>query len=158
MRERIFSWLSFLRFVQYGASVLAVDAEGRVLLVKHRLRGGWEWPAGGGKLGELPDQAAIREIREEAGIEAANPKLVAVYARKVPGLATRLNFTFAVRVNRDQAASAAFDRLELTALRWVTLDEAERLVSPRLRRRFLAAVQAWQTGQVVYLAGHKEAP
>lgn len=152
MRERLFNWLSFVRLVQYGASALIFDGQGRVLLVKHRLRGGWEWPAGGGKLGELPERAVIREIKEETGVVLQEPRLVAVYARRFPGFATRFNFTFAEKVSDDAVGLAQFDQLELVAMKWVPVDEARQLLTPRLRRRFEAALSAWQDGSVVYLS------
>lgn len=152
MRERLFSWLSFARLVQYGTSALIFDPEGRVLLVKHRLRGGWEWPAGGGKLGELPHQGVIREVQEEVSIELQNPRLVAVYARRQPWLATRINFTFGETVSAEAAARAEFERFELTDMRWVALEEAGRLISPRLRHRFELSLAAWQEGRVAYIS------
>lgn len=151
MRERIFSWLSYFRLVQYGASALIFDPEGRVLLVKHRLRGGWEWPAGGGKLGEPPHLAVAREAKEEVGIELAKPRLAAVYARSFPGLATRFNFTFTEEVSAQVAAAAKFDRFELSDMRWATVGEARELVSRRLLARFDAAIQACNDGTVAYL-------
>ena len=151
MRERLFSWLSFLRLVQYGASSIIFDPDNRVLLVRHRLRGGWEWPAGGGKLGELPHKAVIRETREEVGIDLNDPKLVSVFVRSVPGLASRFNFTFVEQVTAEAAAGAKLDRLELAEMWWVGLDEAAGLISPRLRRRFEASVAAWREGTVAYI-------
>ena len=54
-----------------------VDADKRVLIAQRpegkALAGLWEFP--GGKLdpGERPEQALIRELREEIGIEVAEP-------------------------------------------------------------------------------------
>ena len=153
MRERFFGWLSFLRLVQYGSSAIIFDPDNRVLLVKHRLRGAWEWPAGGGKLGEPPHAAVVREIKEEVGIELSQPRLVTVYVRSLPGLASRFNFTFAEQVSAKTAAAVRLDKLELSDMRWATLEEAENLISPRLRRRFRVAVKAWQDGSVAYMPG-----
>jgi 8-oxo-dGTP pyrophosphatase MutT (NUDIX family) len=151
VREKLFSWVSFLRLVQYCASALVFDPDGRVLLVKHRLRGGWEWPAGGGKLGEVPDQAVVREIKEETGIELNSPRLIAVYVRSFPGLASRFNFTFAEQVSAEVAAAVKFDRVELLDIRWVEVAEAQQLVSRRLLKRFNAAIQSWKDGTVAYV-------
>lgn len=50
-----------------------VDPEGRVLLQKRspgRQMGGlWEFPGGKVELGEKPEEALIRELKEELGIE-----------------------------------------------------------------------------------------
>ena len=46
------------------------DAGGRVLVL-HPANGDWVFPKGHVESGETPLQAALREVREEAGIEAA---------------------------------------------------------------------------------------
>ncbi|WP_149562563.1 NUDIX domain-containing protein [Streptomyces cacaoi] len=49
--------------------LLAVRHEGRVLMVHVRSRACWELPGGGIEEGETPREAAVRELREEAGQE-----------------------------------------------------------------------------------------
>lgn len=44
--------------------------EGRVLLIKHKKLGLWLAPGGHIDEGETPDEAALRELREETGLEA----------------------------------------------------------------------------------------
>ena len=51
-----------------------VIQEGRVLLSKQF--NGYDLPGGGIDLGETPEEAAIRETKEETGIDVAEPKLL----------------------------------------------------------------------------------
>jgi len=44
--------------------------DGRVLLIKHKKLGLWLAPGGHIDEGETPDEAALRELREETGLEA----------------------------------------------------------------------------------------
>ena len=58
--------------------MLALDAQGRVLLVRHAY-GPPKWmpPGGGMKRGEDPIPASQRELAEELGCTLANPRVVA---------------------------------------------------------------------------------
>src|SRR5918912_3750917 len=76
-------WLYEPRFtVTAGACVL--DAEGRVLLLKHAFRAGSGWGIPGGFLekGEQPEAALRRELREEVGLELAGARLA--FVRTLP--------------------------------------------------------------------------
>ena len=51
-----------------GVSIVARDLNGRVLLVRHSYGPeGWYFPGGGKRRSETPEQAALREIKEETG-------------------------------------------------------------------------------------------
>jgi 8-oxo-dGTP diphosphatase len=54
-------------------AVALVDADGRVLIAQRpegkQLAGLWEFPGGKLEPGEAPEEALIRELREELGIE-----------------------------------------------------------------------------------------
>lgn len=64
-----------------GVRGIARDEAGRVMLVKHTYSQGWHLPGGGVEKLETAREAAVREMAEEAGIEAtAPPRLVGFYA------------------------------------------------------------------------------
>lgn len=75
------------RFVQFidpkvGSAVLALTQDNRVLLVKRNIdpaRGGWCLPGGFMESGETPQEAAIRECKEETGFNVEINGLVDVY-------------------------------------------------------------------------------
>lgn len=56
--------------LRIGGRALLIDPAGRVLLIHERFEDGTHWltPGGGLEPGELPWQAAIREVFEETGI------------------------------------------------------------------------------------------
>lgn len=63
-----------------GAAAAIFDKAGRVLLVKHTYgRLNWELPGGGAETGESPEQTAIREVREETGLDADPIAMTGVY-------------------------------------------------------------------------------
>ena len=77
--------LTHARFTVTAAAIV-VDAQGRVLLLKHRFRPGTGWGIPGGfiEAGEQPDEAVRRELREEVGLELAAVEVVTTRAFKKP--------------------------------------------------------------------------
>lgn len=63
-----------------GAAAVVLR-DGEVLLIKRRDFEVWALPGGGIEAGESAAQAAVREVREETGIEVRLTRLVGVYSR-----------------------------------------------------------------------------
>jgi ADP-ribose pyrophosphatase YjhB (NUDIX family) len=61
-----------------SVAVLVRDKGGRVLLVRHADSGRWGLIGGAVEVDERPEDAAVRETKEEAGVEVALTRLVAV--------------------------------------------------------------------------------
>ena len=57
----------------------AVFKEGKLLLVRERMDGGWTMPGGWADVGDIPSQAAEREVLEEAGFQVHARKVIGVY-------------------------------------------------------------------------------
>lgn len=70
-----------VHFKNVAVGVLPVDEQGRVWLVgQHRYPldvYSWEIPEGGGHSGEPPEDAALRELREETGLVAGRLERIA---------------------------------------------------------------------------------
>ena len=64
------------------AAVALIDADGRVLLAQRPagkpMAGLWEFPGGKVDAGETPEQALVRELHEELGIETATSCLAPI--------------------------------------------------------------------------------
>jgi ADP-ribose pyrophosphatase YjhB (NUDIX family) len=56
-----------------------LDNDGKLLLVRERADGGWTMPGGWADVGNLPSQAAEREVWEEAGFKVQARKVIGVY-------------------------------------------------------------------------------
>ncbi len=64
-----------------GADAAIFDSSGRILLMKRIDNSKWCLPCGLVETGESPEQGAIREAREETGLEVKILELVGVYTR-----------------------------------------------------------------------------
>lgn len=72
------------RGITLGVRVAAFDAETRVFLVRHRHLPGWYLPGGAVEVGESAKAAAVRELKEEAGLVAKEMDLFGLYFNALP--------------------------------------------------------------------------
>jgi len=73
---------ALLHPVAFGAAGAVFDAQGRVLLVRHRYMRGWQLPGGGVERGEAPDKAVLRELAEEVGLTGGQAVFFGLYTAR----------------------------------------------------------------------------
>ena len=102
-----------------AAGIVFFDERGRVLLV-HQTYGRRAWSLPGGKLepGEAPHEAALREVREEIGLDATIGYLVGVYFNQ---RRNAMIFGFAGQLP-DDAEPVITDPVELDDFGWFSID------------------------------------
>ena len=68
-----------------GGSAIVRDAAGHVLLIRRGDNGRWALPGGMMEPGERIADCAVRETREETGVEVEVVRLVGIYSDPAPG-------------------------------------------------------------------------
>lgn len=110
------------------AIVAAIVTSRRGLLITQRLDGVPPWGFVTGKIepGESPADAAVREVKEETGLEVQHGEII---GQRLHPVTQRLVIYMTARMARG-APTEVFngDLTELTAVRWVNLAEAADLL------------------------------
>ena len=129
-------WWRIGRPARTGVVVIAFDESGRVLLARHSYGPPmWTLPGGGIDRGELPEQAAVREISEELGCGLTDLVLVDVDEQHVAGSLDRQQI-FVARLVGEPVA----DMREIVAIAWVDPDNLPEACGRRSRRRIAHAL------------------
>lgn len=120
-------------------------AEPSVLLLRRSVdpgRGAWDLPAGFLDPGESPEEAALRETREESGLEVELERLVGVYTSR-PG-----NAVATVYLARPRAAepTVRIDH-ESSDHAWVARSEVPAWLPRMAFSSMAAALEDWAAGR-----------
>lgn len=87
--------------------------DGRVVLIRRGIepqKGKWGLPAGFLELGETLEAGAVRETREETGLEIAVSRLLNVYTRVEAGV---INVLYLAEVTGGEPAATSHETLEV---------------------------------------------
>ena len=108
-----------------GAAIAAIDAQGRVCLLRqfrHAAQGWvWELPAGKLEPDEAPAATAVRELAEEAGVAAARWQPLGVFLSSPGVLTERLHLFAAMELS---PAAGIPEQGEVFEVHWVPLEAA----------------------------------
>ena len=109
-----------------GANALVTDAQGRILAVRPTYAREWMLPGGRVERRETPHAAAVRETREETGLDVALDRLLLIDARR----ARDTSFVFGGHVTGGELEPQLG---EIAEVGWLARDEIAQ-TSPGLHR------------------------
>jgi ADP-ribose pyrophosphatase YjhB (NUDIX family) len=134
-----------------SVNVVVTNAEGKILLIRRTDNGNWALPGGGVDIGESLPQAAIRETREETGVDCEITGLSGIYTD--PGhviLYTsngEVRQEFSIVLTARATGGQPTPSSETSEVRWVVADDAAAYeMDPSMRFR------------VLHYAGHRAQP
>jgi 8-oxo-dGTP pyrophosphatase MutT (NUDIX family) len=121
--------------IVYRVNVNAIEVK---LILTHKNR--WSLPKGRLELNETIEQAAIREIKEECGVEAKLLKLLGIPEWQMRNGDTKIVHIYLAECVSDNEFNDP-DK-EILKAEWKTLDEAVRLVDfPPMRKMLIYAAR-----------------
>lgn len=126
------------RGMTLGTRTAVIDGSASVLLVRHTYAPGWLLPGGGVERGETIVEAALRELREEAGVKALEaPVLHGIYLndQQFPGDHVAC---FVLRRFRQEPFTA---NAEIAEARFFDVDDLPDSTTPGTRRRLAEITQ-----------------
>ncbi len=133
-----------------GAASVILDEDDRVLLVHHTYgQLNWEIPGGGGEPHESAEETAIREAREEVGVELHDRRLTGVYWE--PGWRDGLglhHFVFRA-ILAPGSVPRPSDPNEISECGWFALDALPRPLSSFTAQRIEDALSDRPVGVIV---------
>ncbi|HMJ75255.1 MAG TPA: NUDIX hydrolase [Iamia sp.] len=128
------------------SAVVIVDDEGRIglsLRAREPFAGLWETPGGFVELGEHPEDAAVREVHEELGLDVTLTGLVGVYVERSRRGGHLLIHVYAGRVTGEPR----LDPIEVSDWAWYAPADIPAVMAADHRRR----VEDYLAGRVVPL-------
>lgn len=118
--------------VEVHTPVVAVDgavfdAEGRLLLAQRADSGLWCIPGGASDVGESPSAGAVREVKEETGLDVRATKVLGVFDNRSFGLPSVARHAYYLVFECEPLGGELTTSIETTDFRWATEDEAKTL-------------------------------
>lgn len=122
--ERLAADLGYVT-AKVGADAAVFDERDRVLLVRRVDDGKWGLVAGWVDTNESPEQTVVRELAEEAGVEARIDRLVGVFFREAAATTTPHGTVSVVYLCSITGGSLRAQPHEVLELAWRAIDDVE---------------------------------
>jgi 8-oxo-dGTP pyrophosphatase MutT (NUDIX family) len=126
------------RGMTLGSRTAVIDELGRFMLVKQTYASGWIFPGGGVERGETCEEAALREVEEEAAIFATGPlEFKGIYSNDHEMRGDHLAFY----ILREFEQRQFFANLEIADAQFFHSDALPDRVNGGTRRRIVEIVE-----------------
>jgi 8-oxo-dGTP pyrophosphatase MutT (NUDIX family) len=138
--------------VPFSSGLLLRDKTGRILVVKPNYKEGWLIPGGVAEKGETPTACAIREVREELGLETEPGQLLVVNVVIRPSGLGSIHFIFdGGELDESKISSIMPQKEELDRFKFIWSGELEDHFQGYKLERIRAALEAVKDGRIRHL-------
>lgn len=135
-----------------GISAIVIDDQNRILVLKEKYHPEWGYkmPSGAVEMGENIKDAAVREVKEETGIDTVFEGVIAWCERHNTRMDNASDLFFACRL-RPKSSDIVVQKSEVFEAIWMPLDEYK-LIATGPQKAFMAALGAANQEYVGYSA------
>lgn len=136
-----------------GAGVLIFNESHQLLIVKPNYKEGWSIPGGGVDIDETPRVAAIRETKEEVGLDLKNIALICVEYTSKKGIKPEtLQFIYyGGELDTNDISQISLNTNELNEFKFVEISEASTLLNERLQYVIPFCIEAIKNKNTAYI-------
>jgi 8-oxo-dGTP pyrophosphatase MutT (NUDIX family) len=136
-----------------GTAIIFFNIKGELLILKPDYKDSWLIPGGSTDNDESPLHSAIREVKEEIGLDTPDLQLVGIYYGVKKGVFTdSLKFIFFGGTLADnQIAQIKLQTEELEEYKFLSPNEAIPLLSPSLQKSIPQCLEAIKNKTMVYV-------
>jgi ADP-ribose pyrophosphatase YjhB (NUDIX family) len=114
-----------------SVTVLVFNEQGEVMLVRHADKNLWVAPGGMIEPGERPEEAAVREMKEETGCEVTIMRLLGVYGGPEFNMAyqngDKVGYVMSVYEGRIEKGEIMADGVEILEVKFFSREEIKNL-------------------------------
>ena len=138
---------------QVGTAVIFLNTREELLIMKPDYKDGWLVPGGSVDNDESPLDCAVRETKEEIGLDTSGLQLAGVYYAPKKGFySDSLKFVFYGGIlSEDQISQIKLQAEELEKYVFASPEEAMPLLSSSLQKSIPACLEAIKNKTVVYI-------
>lgn len=127
-----------------SVSAVIFNDQNEILLVKRSfnddfLPGVWEMPGGGIDFGEEPEDAVVREVKEETGlsIDTTSSSIISVFSYFHPQTVWHVELIYLCNLHKESQVILSFEHTEYL---WVKIEELQKVELSDLMKKNILVV------------------
>ena len=135
-----------------GSATVLLNEAGEILIVKSPYKDYWTLPGGGIDEHETPRNAAIRETKEEIGIDIVDPIFLCIDHQYAPDKGDNYQFLFhGGMLTKAQISAIKLQPEEITEYKFIPVTEIGNYTGKLLAKRVPKSLEAFKEGKSLYL-------